>query len=151
MNRSRDERRAIVQHFAKVNPPGSTTAGYDGYNPLMGYVVRDCLHPIEAVEGWEIPGLFVPYDLFRESARAYVTVFYVMGDENVLAAVFPVPVHPAPMRVPSNFVVLKKGVFAGRDGCWVAIDNWTVVGNLSNYMMKSGDRKVAHLAKKGRK
>lgn len=146
---SRKDQAAIARYFATgFTPPGTLTAGYVGYNAWTTFVVYKSDYGYQDAEKWEVPGLFLPYDALRFSIRPYVTVFYLMGDGAILTAVFPNAVPPRTLKVPNNFAVLKKGLFKGREGCWVSLNDWFVMGNMHDYTFKAGDSKTPHLARK---
>ncbi len=149
----REDAITLLEYFATdVKRAGSTTALYHGYNGWTTYIVKDTRSTFESAHEWAVPGLFISYDEMRACKKPYLTVFYKMGCGRVLVVVLPIIVKMGEFKIPNNFTVLKRnGVFNGEEGLWIAHEHWHEIGNINDFVIKKGQKKRIHLAKKPKK
>lgn len=146
----RDDAMMLIERLAKdFKRAGTTTAPYHGYNSLTAYIVKSTRSTYENAHDWEVPGLFISYNEVERSPKPHLTILYVMGCGRIVYLILPKIIKMGEIKVPNNFAVIKKhGILNGEHGFWIALEHWVEIGNVSDYVVKKGQKKRAHLAKK---
>ncbi len=149
----RDDALALVEFLNKgYNRPGSRTSRYHGYNSWTSFVVRESSDTLAQAHQWEVPGLFIANAEVTDSIRPYITYIYKMGCGAILMLVLPKYVVHGEVKVPNNLITLQKGVlYYSEPGFKVSLQNWITIGNFNDLVIKSGELKARHVARKSPK
>lgn len=149
----RDDALALVDFLSKgYNRPGSRTSRFHGHNAWTSFVVRESSDTLAQAHQWEVPGLFIADAEIIDSIRPYITYVYKMGCGAILVLVLPKFVVHGEVKVPNNLIALQKGVlYYSEPGFKVALQNWTTVGDFNDLVIKKGEQKARHVARKSPK
>jgi hypothetical protein len=140
----RKEAFSLIEFISKINPSGTCTANYIALNPWSTFVVKKTTYKTEDVKSWNVPGLFVA-DADLNPIKPYTNIVYVMASDEVLLLCLPsLPLTHYRPHVP----VLKRGIFGGQSGFWVALENWHKVASTADLVLKCGTKKKTHHARR---
>jgi hypothetical protein len=115
----------LEQIHGTFRPSGTTSLPHHGYNGLMSFVVRECSHSLDQVQGWAEPGLFISYNDFKKGNRSLAAVVYRMGDGECVILVLPKGINK---KLPGYKTYPVLGFFRDREeGVKVDISHWARV------------------------
>ena len=149
----RDDALALVEFLSSdYHRPGSRTSRFHGHNSWTSFVVRETHDTLVQARQWEIPGLFIANAEITDSIRPYITYFYKMGCGAILTLILPKFVVHGEVKIPNNLIALQKDVlYYSETGFKISLQNWITIGNFNDLVIKSGELKARHVARKSPK
>lgn len=143
-----DEALALAKRFTKMKKPGSTTAPYIAYNHTMVLYVKECHHPLAAVETWAVRGLFIPESDVKAAIRPYMQVVYKMNCGKLMTTILKIDLENKKIAADCGVRILTYTKFNGVFGYYFGLESWYEIADLNDYNLKSGPTKEAHFASK---